>query len=352
MRRLLYTLASLGLGLALAPVTAGATGALLLGFAEPYTGPSGAVSIHRGVDVALEAGSAVCAPCAGEIGFVGRVPGSDGGTVLAVTILEADRKISLLPLAEASVRPGDRVEAGSAIGRLAGSGDPSSDRPHLHVGLRHRDVYVDPSELLAPAITSSDPVAEPVPQGGVDPVSEVPGSSTQAVVAEGAEAVAGISQGVQVAPTESAAAQGQAGASTAPQTGDSISVARVAPGVTLGPDAAPDPATGPVTAPVAPSPTRSATGANDALHVGRLIGSVASAVASIAHQPLGIGACLAAVLGCASVLTRRALARRLVSEEPMSDRLGSMLRALRAGDTICGLTSCSGHSAFTDPGPL
>jgi hypothetical protein len=68
---------------------------------------------------------------------------------------------------------------------------------------------------------------------------------------------------------------------------------------------------------------------------------------------LGYGFALfgAAIFGSALVLTRKSLAGSIVDGSHVSDRLGILLQHLKAGDTLCGLTSCSGHAAFTVPGP-
>jgi hypothetical protein len=58
----------------------------------------------------------------------------------------------------------------------------------------------------------------------------------------------------------------------------------------------------------------------------------------------GVVAILVSLAVCACLLARRAFERKVLSNPPVSDRLGRVLQQLRAGDTLRGLTSC--------PGPL
>ena len=121
-----------------------------LGFGSTYSAADGTVSTHRGVDLVAEEGSTVRSPLAGTVSFAGRVPGSGGGTVLAVTISTSSGSVTLMPLASTAVRAGAEVAEGDAVGELAGGGDSSSAGAHLHVGARKGDLYVDPLSLMAP----------------------------------------------------------------------------------------------------------------------------------------------------------------------------------------------------------
>lgn len=99
---------------------------------------------HRGVDVAAGPGTTVRAPRAGTVTFAGDVAGRG-----VVTVLHDDGlRSSLEPLA-VEVGKGARVDAGQALGTLAGDahgGTPGG--PALHWGVRDGDRYVDPWDLL------------------------------------------------------------------------------------------------------------------------------------------------------------------------------------------------------------
>lgn len=133
------------------PVDGAAIG---LSFGAAYPG-----GMHRGIDLPAEAGVRVCSPAAGTVTFAGAVPADGGGTCDAVTIQTADGlRISLLPLDGVYVQAGQTVASGEATGRLAASGDDSLEVPHLHLGLRDGDRYIDPSPML-PTADAPSPVA-------------------------------------------------------------------------------------------------------------------------------------------------------------------------------------------------
>lgn len=143
---------------------------IALPFGAEYPGGT-----HRGVDLPADAGAAVAAPVAGRVAFAGMIPADGGGTCNAVTIETADgHKISLLPLESVHVRMGATICAGDTVGRLAASGDDSTGYPHLHLGLRQGDRYIDPSLMLLgggggePVIPQ---VSDTAPEQPADPVS-------------------------------------------------------------------------------------------------------------------------------------------------------------------------------------
>ena len=128
-----------------------------LGFGATYSAPDGTASTHRGVDLSAPAGAAVRAPLSGRVSFAGRVPGTGGGTILAVTIATSSGSLTLMPLSSAAVKAGMQLAEGESVGELAGTGDGSSASPHLHVGARKGDLYVDPMSLLvAPAAAPAE----------------------------------------------------------------------------------------------------------------------------------------------------------------------------------------------------
>lgn len=112
-------------------------GEVVRGFARPA---SAWAAGHRGIDIQGSPGSTVRAPVAGRVTFVGPVAGR--GVVVLRTLDDED--VTLEPL-DASVLLGDVVNAGDFVGVLRAGhlGDNA-----LHVGIRVRGEYVDPSTYL------------------------------------------------------------------------------------------------------------------------------------------------------------------------------------------------------------
>ena len=116
---------------------------LLLAWTPPVPGPPArlfdlgrdpfARGPHRGVDFTAGALERVRSACGGRVVFAGRVAGE--GTV---SVRCGAWRVSYAPLARISVREGERVGAGSRLGRAAAA---------LHFGVRRegrRFGYVDP----------------------------------------------------------------------------------------------------------------------------------------------------------------------------------------------------------------
>lgn len=135
---------------------------ILLEFEAPYT-DSGVQRTHRGVDLAAMPGAAVLACASGVVTFAGAVPADGGGTVCAVTLALADgRRVSVLPLDDLTVSEGEELEAGAILGHASATGDGSTAEPHIHVGLRDGEEYLDPMSLLIPpACVITPPVPDP-----------------------------------------------------------------------------------------------------------------------------------------------------------------------------------------------
>ena len=117
-------------------------GPLIRGF-DPPDSPFG--SGHRGVDIAAPVGTSVRAAAEGTVTFAGPVGGRlfltiDHGAGLESTYSWVD---------SLAVRRGDVVTQGQVIAR-SGAGHAGALVPHLHVGVRLFDVYVDPLTYLAP----------------------------------------------------------------------------------------------------------------------------------------------------------------------------------------------------------
>jgi hypothetical protein len=150
---------------------------------DPPASPYGAG--HRGIDIAVPAGTVVLAPAPGVVSFAGRVAGE-----LFVSIDHGAGLVSTSSyLSAASVAKDDPVVAGQPIG-LSGAGHPGSMIPHLHFGVRLGGVYVDPLRYLGPI--SLVGILWLAPIGGPDPASPgrrpavAPGGRTAAVGWRGA----------------------------------------------------------------------------------------------------------------------------------------------------------------------
>lgn len=105
-------------------------------------GPRGA-RFHTGLDFLARYGTAVRAARAGTVSFAGWAAGYGKLVVLrhrlGVSTLYAH-------LARISIRPGERVGAGRALGRVGMSGNATG--PHLHFEVRLRGAAVDPATAL------------------------------------------------------------------------------------------------------------------------------------------------------------------------------------------------------------
>ncbi len=103
---------------------------------DPSTGYAG----HWGVDIAAQPGSEVRAPDSGVVTFAGRVAG-----MRSVTIRMGDGlRVSLSYLSSIEVSAGERVRAGTVVGRSG----LAHGEPALHVSTRIGGTYVDPIEYL------------------------------------------------------------------------------------------------------------------------------------------------------------------------------------------------------------
>lgn len=128
-------------------------GAIVRPFAAPYSGYSAG---HRGVDFAAPAGTAVRAAGDGEVHFAGGVAG-----VAAVSIDHGDGlRSTYSTLSEVSVTKGERVTAGTWIGRVGSSHLGQSSG--LHFGVKVAGGYVDPELHLGPLDASAAVRLEPV----------------------------------------------------------------------------------------------------------------------------------------------------------------------------------------------
>ena len=100
---------------------------------------------HLGVDFAAAPGTPVRAAGPGIVVFAGRV-----GDELDVVVRHAgDLRTTYAFLATVTVHAGERVAAGTVVGRTGGRGT-NHDGSVLHLGLRVGDTYVDPMQLFGP----------------------------------------------------------------------------------------------------------------------------------------------------------------------------------------------------------
>lgn len=114
-------------------------GSILRHFEPP---PTPYAAGHRGLDMAASAGSAVRAAEAGTVTFAGQVGGQ-----LFLTISHGELRTSYSFLSALMVRAGDTVARDQVVAR-SGEGHAGSEVPHLHLGLRRGDEYLDPEPFL------------------------------------------------------------------------------------------------------------------------------------------------------------------------------------------------------------
>ena len=118
------------------------TGPILRGF-DPPDSPYG--SGHRGIDIVTSPGTPVLAPADGVVAFAGQVGGRlfltlDHGGGLESTYSWLDSVL---------VRRGEPVARGATVA-TSGWGHVDALVPHLHMGVKRDDVYLDPLSLLEP----------------------------------------------------------------------------------------------------------------------------------------------------------------------------------------------------------
>lgn len=305
--------------------------------------------------------------------------------MLAVSISTASGSLTLMPFDSIDASRGDAVRSGEVLGRLAEDGDPSTAEPHLHVGLKRGGVYLDPGDLLAAFAVDAQPerpplaesCSESVPEGTASPAQDAvpapvvvtgpilldapspvtlpavqPASAPQVTAEPGELSVS--PQPVGVEPRACPAPQGAGAVTPESASRNPVSVTAVVAAQAGVPHTAAS-ATGGTASPLATclsrvlqarglrtgenarpaSPWRNAsTGVASPLEAGGMTG--------VAVSPLSMAVAALAAASVILLLSRRSLERRIVSNTPASDRFGSMLQHLRAGDTLCGLTSCSG----------
>lgn len=116
---------------------------IIAGFDPPATQWSAG---HRGVDLAGQPGQQVRAALAGRVAFTGRIAGR------GVLVVDHGARRTTYEPVSATVQVGDRVAAGTPIGRLELFGSHCFPSWCLHWGLiEGRDHYLDPLTLVGAA---------------------------------------------------------------------------------------------------------------------------------------------------------------------------------------------------------
>jgi murein DD-endopeptidase MepM/ murein hydrolase activator NlpD len=118
------------------------TGPVIRAF-DPPDSPYG--SGHRGIDIAVPAGTVVLAPADGRVTFAGQV----GGRLFLTIDHSGGLESTYSWVAALDVRRGDLVGQGQPVAR-SGTGHTGDAVPNLHVGVKLDDAYVDPLDYLEP----------------------------------------------------------------------------------------------------------------------------------------------------------------------------------------------------------
>ena len=112
---------------------------------DPYAGGQ-----HRGIDIGGPVGARVVAAAGGEVRFAGTA----GASGLTLSVRTPDGfDTSYLHLSSFSVREGELVSPGDALGAVGLTGSRSASEPHLHFGVREagtRHAYRNPLDFLPP----------------------------------------------------------------------------------------------------------------------------------------------------------------------------------------------------------
>jgi murein DD-endopeptidase MepM/ murein hydrolase activator NlpD len=113
--------------------------AVVAGFDPPASAYG---SGHRGVDLAGAPRQPVRAAAAGRVTYAGSLAGRG-----VVVVSHGPTRTTYEPV-RATVRVGDRVDAGTVLGRLQASGSHCSPVACLHWGLIEGSTYLDPLTLV------------------------------------------------------------------------------------------------------------------------------------------------------------------------------------------------------------
>jgi murein DD-endopeptidase MepM/ murein hydrolase activator NlpD len=98
---------------------------------------------HRGIDLTTSVGSPATSPAAGEVTFVGVVVNRP-----VVSVRHAGGYVSSLEPVDATVRVGDIVDEGDALGAVSPAAGHCAPATCVHWGLRRDGLYVNPLDYL------------------------------------------------------------------------------------------------------------------------------------------------------------------------------------------------------------
>lgn len=119
------------------------------------------VVFHAGLDLAASIGTPVLAAGSGTVAYAG-----DRGSYGKLVVInhQKGKQTRYAQLFSIDVSVGDRVNAGTPLGRVGASGNPDTDEPHLHFEVRYNSdlgwVAENPEPYLsAIAPTSSEAIA-------------------------------------------------------------------------------------------------------------------------------------------------------------------------------------------------
>ncbi|WP_155057714.1 murein hydrolase activator EnvC family protein [Streptomyces blattellae] len=110
---------------------------------------------HRGVDLTAAPGTPVRAVAPGRVSFAGRVAGKGVVSVELAGTGAPPLRTTYEPVSP-SVKKGDEVEAGEALGTVEPAGSHCTT-PCLHWGLLRARTYLDPLSLLPPRLLHRGP---------------------------------------------------------------------------------------------------------------------------------------------------------------------------------------------------
>ncbi len=102
---------------------------------------------HKGIDLAAPKGTPVHAVASGIVIEAGALAANDGRYGNAVIIEHGARRSLYAHLDSVTVKRGERVEAGTLIGKVGETGFATG--PHLHFEVREQERLVDPATMLA-----------------------------------------------------------------------------------------------------------------------------------------------------------------------------------------------------------
>ena len=131
-------------------------------FGKRYSPTAGASSFHKGIDIGAPENSKILAVTSGTITYTGFF----GGGGYTITLTSGTMKITYCHISpKYIVKEGDKVSKGTIIGYVGPKnvygvkGNPYKDNngnptngattgPHLHLGVRINDEYIDPLSLF------------------------------------------------------------------------------------------------------------------------------------------------------------------------------------------------------------